>query len=172
MLLKRYSSVVRLFGASSKYFDNCICISYDRLLLEFCIPRENQIDYTFMFVVKAENIPSPAMTFTLGIHWNASPSMEICHGFIPRRRQMILCTARKTGWHICRKYFHFRQICHGFIVPPNYIKHSLVIQEKQCLGWCVKLDARGKGGSIEVDVYINHCDNMGLLLLHSHGMAL
>ena len=36
-----------------------------------------------MFVVKAENIRSSAMTFTLGIHWRAPYSMEICHGFIP-----------------------------------------------------------------------------------------
>ena len=36
-----------------------------------------------MFVVKAENIRSSAMTFTLGIHWIAPYSMEICHGFIP-----------------------------------------------------------------------------------------
>ena len=80
---KIHICVVGLFGASSKYMNNCILIPSLTNYCQHLIFLVRLIINTFMFVVKAENIPSSAMTFTLGIHWNAPSSMEICHGFIP-----------------------------------------------------------------------------------------
>ena len=129
------------------------------------------IDYTFMFVVKAENIPSSALTFTLGIHCNAPSSMEICHGFIPvlpndimvlYHRQIILGTQPS---YVCQKNRHREldtllisaPVFHlgktkifafhepSLIIPCNFPSFQFLLDLKKsclCCSWCLKLEAQ------------------------------
>ena len=141
------------------------------------------IDYTFMFVVKAENIPSSALTFTLGIHCNAPSSMEICHGFIPvlpndimvlYHRQIILGTQPS---YVCQKnrqreldtliisapVFHFRQN-KDLYFSRTWLDNSLQfskfpvstgLEKKLSVLWLMR-QAGGAEGSFEVDFCIHH----------------
>ena len=76
-----------------------------------------------MFVVKAENIRSSAMTFTLGIHWRAPYSMEICHGFIPPSPNGIMHSLALGVGHI---YNISKELLQKTGRPTMYLKKKYI----------------------------------------------